>query len=90
MLTHHETELDFNYSDIHAHQTDTRHLYFSTEVPLPLNTATFEVRLSEGIQLVSFTLTVIGFEQGQYIGKYTSSPEAELVLRFFQSIRPLV
>ncbi|WP_214804293.1 MULTISPECIES: GGDEF domain-containing phosphodiesterase [unclassified Exiguobacterium] len=90
MLTHHEMALDFDYSDIHAHQTDTRHLYFTTEVPLPLNTATFEVRLSEGLQLVSCTLTVIGFEHGQYIGAYTNTSEAELVLRFFQSIRPFI
>ncbi|WP_214847100.1 GGDEF domain-containing phosphodiesterase [Exiguobacterium sp. s193] len=89
MLTHHDAALDFRYSDIQAHQTSTRFLYFSTDTALPLNTATFEVRLMAGIQLVSCTVTIVRMEQGQYVAEYASPQEAELVLRFFQSIRPI-
>ncbi|MFZ0074936.1 MAG: EAL domain-containing protein, partial [Exiguobacterium undae] len=87
MLKHQNQALDLGFSDIKAHRTSTRFLYFTTDVPLPLQSATFEVRLFEGIQLVSCTLTVTAIEHGQYVGEYTTTQEAELVLRFFQSLR---
>lgn len=87
MLQHQNQTFDFSFSEIQAHRTSTRHLYFTTDTPLPLQTATFEVRLSEGLQLVSCTLTVSAFENGQYVGRYTTPQEAELVLRFFQTLR---
>ncbi|WP_404274779.1 EAL domain-containing protein [Exiguobacterium undae] len=87
MLKHQNQALDLGFSDIKAHRTSTRFLYFTTDMPLPLQSATFEVRLFEGIQLVSCTLTVTAIEQGQYVGEYTTTQEAELVLRFFQSLR---
>lgn len=87
MLQHQNQTFDFSFSEIQAHRTSTRHLYFTTDTPLPLQTATFEVRLSEGLQLVSCTLTVTAFEDGQYVGRYTTTQEAELVLRFFQTLR---
>ncbi|WP_026830141.1 sensor domain-containing protein [Exiguobacterium antarcticum] len=87
MLKHQNQAFDFSFSDIQAHRTSTRHLYFTTKTPLPLQTATFEVRLVEGIQMVSCTLSIIAIEQGQYVGKYATVQEAEPVLRFFQSLR---
>ncbi|MCT4779299.1 MULTISPECIES: GGDEF domain-containing phosphodiesterase [Exiguobacterium] len=87
MLKHQNQALDFSFSNIQAHRTSTRHLYFTTKTPLPLQTATFEVRLAEGIQMVSCTLSIITIEQGQYVGQYETVQEAELVLRFFQSLR---
>ena len=87
MLKHQNQALDLGFSDIKAHRTSTRFLYFTTDTPLPLQSATFEVRLFEGIQLVSCTLTVTAIEHGQYVGEYTTTQEAELVLRFFQSLR---
>jgi len=87
MLTHHERPFELPFSDIEAHQTSTRALYFSTKTPLPLSDATFEIRLSEGLQLVTCTVTIIGQEDEQYIGEYTNPTEAEQIMRFFQSLR---
>ena len=87
MLQHQNQAVDFSFSDIQAHRTSTRHLYFTTETPLPLQTAMFEVRLFDGLKLVSFQLSVTGFENEQYIGRYETTAEAEPVLRFFQSLR---
>ncbi|MGX8176464.1 sensor domain-containing protein [Exiguobacterium artemiae] len=87
MLKHHDQTFELGFSDIKAHRTSTRFLYFTTDTSLPLQTATFEVRLFEGIQLVSCTITLTAMEHGQYIGEYTTAQEAELVLRFFQSLR---
>ena len=86
MLQHQNQTFDFSFSEIQAQRTSTRHLYFTTDTSLPL-TALFEVRLSDGLQLVTCTLSVTAFEQGQYTGRYTTPQEAELVLRFFQTLR---
>jgi len=54
---------------------------------LPLSDATFEIRLSEGVQLVSCTVTITGQQDHQYIGEYKNPIEAEQIMRFFQSLR---
>lgn len=87
MLTHHTQSFELPFSDIEAHRTSTRALYFSTKTSLPLSDATFEIRLSEGLQLVTCTVTITGQQDEQYIGEYTNPTEAEQIMRFFQSLR---
>ncbi|WP_312452401.1 EAL domain-containing protein [Exiguobacterium sp.] len=87
MLTHHAQSFELPFSDIEAHQTSTRALYFSSKTLLPLSDATFEIRLSEDVQLVSCTVTITGQQDHQYIGEYTNPIEAEQIMRFFQSLR---
>lgn len=87
MLTHHAQSFDLSFSEIEAHQTSTRALYFSSKTSLPLSDATFEIRLSEGLQLVTCTVTITGQEDEHYIGEYTNLTEAEQIMRFFQSLR---
>ena len=87
MLTHHAQSFELPFSDIKAHQTSTRALYFSTKTSFPLSDATFEIRLSEGLQLVTCTVEITGREDGHYIGEYTNPTEAEQIMRFFQSLR---
>ena len=87
MLTHHTGAFTLAFSDLQAHQTSTKILYFSTETPLPSHAATCEIRLNEGLQLVTCTVTIIGQQDGQYMGEYTNETEAEQIMRFFQSLR---
>jgi EAL domain-containing protein (putative c-di-GMP-specific phosphodiesterase class I) len=87
MLTHHTQSFELPFSDIEAHQTSTRALFFSSKTLLPLSDVTFEIRLSEGVQLVSCTVTITGQQDNQYIGEYTNLIEAEQIMRFFQSLR---
>lgn len=87
MLTHHTESFTLAFSDLQAHQTSTKVLYFSTETPLPSHAATCDIRLNEGLQLVTCTVTIIGQQDGQYMGEYTNETEAEQIMRFFQSLR---